>query len=137
MVWLVSLIGPPLLLMRVREAWLIRLDEPRVQADWEAFREDMRRQSGRDGPVQRKVPRSAEPPARVWLRDHMALAVVAWVLFAGFLGGFFSLLAVGVFAPACRGAARADPPGSPPQDEPRRHGDGQKQHDGDAENAEE
>lgn len=135
--WLASVVGPPLLLIRTRDAWLTRLEEPQAQAAWEAFREDMRRQSGRDGPVQRKVPRSAEPPARVWLRDHMPLAVAAWVLFAGVLGGFLCLLAVGVIVPAGGREHRGDPSGSPPEDQPRRDGDGQEQHDGDAENADE
>lgn len=135
--WLASLVGPPLLLIRMRDAWLTRLEEPRAQAAWEEFREDMRRQSGRDGPVQRKVPRSQEPPARVWLRDHMPLAVAAWVLFAGLLGGFLCLLAVGVIAPASGRRHRGDPSGSTPEDQPSRDGDGQEQDDGDAENADE
>jgi hypothetical protein len=67
-----------------------------VQADWEGFREDMRAQSGRSGPVQHKVPRSAEPPELVWLRDYPALAVIAWVTFAGVLGGFLALVVAGI-----------------------------------------
>jgi len=71
------------------------LEQPAVQDDWDAFRRDMRGQSGRDaavtGPVKRKEPKSAEPPLLVWLRDYMALAIVAWVLFGSvlfaFLGG--------------------------------------------------
>ena len=100
-VWLAALILPPVILLRARADWLEQLDRPEAQSHWDAFRRDMRKQSGRDGPVQRKVPKSAEPPARVWLRDYFRLAVVAWVLFVGVLGGFFSLLVAGVL----RGAA--------------------------------
>ena len=93
--WLAAMILPPAILFRARDGWLRHLDRPEAQSGWDEFRRDMRRQSGRDGPVQRKVPKSAEPPARVWLRDYFQLAVVAWVLFVGVLGGFFSLLVAG------------------------------------------
>jgi hypothetical protein len=94
--WLAALVLPPVMLMRARTGWLEHLDQPAAQAEWDEFRRDMRRQSGRDGPVQRKVPKSVEPPARVWLRDYFQLAVVAWVLFVGVLGGFFCMLVAGV-----------------------------------------
>jgi len=89
--WSAALVGPPLALVRWREARLVTLADPAAQANWDVFREDMRRQSGRDGPVQRKVPRSAEPPERVWLRDYVGLAITAWVTLVGVLGGFLGL----------------------------------------------
>ena len=94
--WLASLAVPPVLLLRWRETRLRELATAGVQADWEGFREDMRAQSGRSGPVQHKVPRSAEPPELVWLRDYPALAVIAWVTFAGVLGGFLALVVAGI-----------------------------------------
>lgn len=94
-VWLAAIAIPPLLLYRYREARLAELDEPTVQAGWDTFRDEMRLQSGREGPVQRKVPRSVEPPERVWLRDYPALAATAWVVFAGVLGGVLALMAWG------------------------------------------
>ena len=100
--WLALMTIPPAFLLQVRSRWLEALDRPAVQADWDAFRRDMRAQSGRDaktiGPVQRKVPRSAEPPLRVWLRDHVVLAITAWVLFGTVLFGFFATLIVGLVA---------------------------------------
>lgn len=89
--WCVALVGPPLALLRWREARLAELADPAAQANWDVFRDDMRRQSGREGPVQRKVPRSAEPPERVWLRDYIGLAITAWVTLTGVLGGFLGL----------------------------------------------
>lgn len=94
--WLGAMVVPPVLLLRARKDWLRQWERPETQSDWDGFRRDMRQQSGRDGPVQRKVPKSAEPPARVWLRDFFPLAVTAWVLFVGVLGGFFALLVAGV-----------------------------------------
>lgn len=110
--WVALLIGPPVAFLRWREARLATLTDPAVQADWDAFRADMQRQSGPLGPVQRKVPKSPEPPELVWLRDYPTLAVAAWVLFAGVLGGFVALTAIG----------------SATQDRPRRANDDDEQH---------
>jgi len=93
--WIGFLAAPPLLLLRSREAWLETLAGGAVQEDWEAFREDMRAQSGRDGPVQHKIPKSPEPPLRVWLRDHVGLAIAAWLVLGGTLGGFLGLMVAG------------------------------------------
>ena len=123
-IWLACMAGPPLLLMRERSGWLERLDRPGVQEDWDEFRRDMRSQSGRDapvtGPVQRKVPRSDEPPLRVWLRDHVGLAIAAWVLFGSVLFAFFAAVVVGLLS----------------EDQPRRGGDSQEEQNGDADDAE-
>lgn len=88
---------PPLALYSVRDGWLAILEEEAAQEDWEAFRRDMREQSDRDGPVQRKVPKSAEPPLRVWLRDLMPLAVAAWMVLGGALAAFVGFLVLGSF----------------------------------------
>jgi hypothetical protein len=123
------------LLLRARADWLEQWDRPEAQSQWDAFRHDMRQQSGRDGPVQRKVPKSAEPPVRVWLRDYIQLAVVAWVLFMGVLGGFFSLLVVGVLRGAAGGIGIGQACAtSLAQDQPGRQRNDEKQHERDAEN---
>lgn len=100
--WLVLMVIPPAVLLQMRSRWLEALDRPDVQADWDAFRRDMRAQSGRDapppGPVQRKEPRSAEPPVKVWLRDHVGLAITAWMLFGTVLFGFLAAVVVGLLA---------------------------------------
>jgi len=132
-IWLAALIVPPVMLLRVRADWLEQLDRPEAQSNWDAFRRDMRQQSDREGPVQRKVPKSAEPPARVWLRDYFRLAVVAWVLFVGVLGGFFSLLVAGVLRGAAgRVSSRDNAAVSLAQDERCRQGNDEKQHERDA-----
>jgi hypothetical protein len=55
-----AMAGPPWAFLEWRERRLAALSTPQAQADWDAFRERMRRESGRDGPVQRKVPKSPE-----------------------------------------------------------------------------
>lgn len=128
-VWLAAMAVPPAVLLRSRDSWLGEFARPEARSDWDAFRHDMKRQSGRDGPVQRKVPRSVEPPALVWLRDYFALAVTAWLLFTGVLGGFFCLLVAGALGPA-----RSGPGASLPEDQAGRHHDPDQQHERDAQN---
>ena len=123
--WLVILVGPPLFLLGQRTAWLAALERPEAQARWDEFRDAMRGQTGREGPVQRKVPRSDEPPLRVWLRDYVWLAIAAWGVLGGTLGLFTGMLALG--------ALGSD---SAAEDEPRRGRDHEEQDDRDAENAE-
>jgi hypothetical protein len=126
--WCGLLIGPPVAFLRWREGRLAELTDPAVQADWDGFRAAMQRESGRTGPVQRKVPKSDEPPELVWLRDYPALAVTAWVAFVGILGGFMGLLTVGMLREA---AAR-----SAAENQPRREGDDEEEHQRDAEHTE-
>jgi hypothetical protein len=110
-VWLATLALPPVILAVWRTSRLAELSRPEVQAEWDTFRAAMREQSGRAGPVQRKVPKSPEPPELVWLRDYFGLAVTAWVALVGVLGGFLGLLVLGVTA-GRRGPAKANGPGS-------------------------
>jgi hypothetical protein len=94
--WIAAVAIPPAALSVWRAKRLAELSEPGVQEEWDAFREAMRKESGRDGPVQRKVPKSPEPPELVWLRDYFSLAVMAWVTLMGVLGGFVAALVMGV-----------------------------------------
>ena len=94
--WRAALAAPPVVLARWRSTRLVELADPAVQAQWTEFREAMRSQTDRSGPVQRKVPKSVEPPELVWLRDYFWLAVAAWVLLGGVLGGFLALVVLGV-----------------------------------------
>lgn len=128
-VWLALLVGPPAYLLRCRSEWLASLERPEAQVQWDEFRDAMRGQTGRGGPVQRKVPKSAEPPLRVWLRDYAWLAITAWVVLGGTLGLFTGLFAFGATAPGGR-------PASATEDQPRRGRDDEEQDDGDAEDAE-
>jgi len=123
--WLVVLVLPPILLLRVREGWLRDLEKPGQQENWDAFRRDMAQQSGRAGPVQRKIPKSAEPPLRVWLRDYVGLAISAWLLFGGVLGLFTGILLIGTVRPAR----------SLPQNQLGRGGHNEEQDQRDAQNA--
>ena len=91
---------PPSSLWILRGSWLEDLENANVQAEWTDFRDDMKKQSDRSGPVQHKIPKSPEPPLRVWLRDYFWLAVAAWVVLGSALYGFFSIAVVGVTRPS-------------------------------------
>lgn len=110
--WGAVMIAPPLYLLANRNAWLASLEAPAAQENWEDFRRAMRAESGAEGPVgpvQRKVPKSVEPPLRVWLRDYLPLAIIAWGVLGGTLGGFLGMMVVG--ASASRGATKRPPEG--------------------------
>lgn len=114
-VWVAVMVAPPLALWQARDRWMERLERPEAQAAWDAFRRDMAEQTGRDGPVQRKVPKSPEPPLRVWLRDYFGLAVVAWLSFAGVAGILLLILLWGSIVNPPAGFERRGP--GPPGDE--------------------
>lgn len=141
--WLVVVGGPPLALLGFREQRLAEISAPESQADWDAFRADMRGQAHGSGPVQRKVPRSAEPPERVWLRDHVPLAITAWITLVGVLGAVLAALVIGVARGPQRprheaAAATAETPRrSPPEDGPRGSGHDEEHHDGYGQHAQE
>ncbi len=122
--WLATVVVPPVCLYAWRERRLAAISTPEAQRQWDAFRDDVRRQDQTPGPVKRKVPRSVEPPELVWLRDYAPLAATAWVVLAGVLGGMLGAMVVGV----SRSAA---------QHQPARDGDHEKQHHGDGEHADE
>ena len=101
--WLLLLIVPPAVVWAGRDRWLVELDKPVIQADWDTFRSDMKQQSDRSGPVQHKVPKSPEPPLRVWLRDYFWLAVMAWGVLGSTLYAFMSIVVLGLVRPTAVG----------------------------------
>ena len=98
-VWGVFVTLPPVGLSLVRERLLAWQSSPAAQQQWTEFREAMQEESTGAGPVKRKVPKSVEPPLKVWLRDYFGLAIGAWVLFGSVL--FFVVVILG------RGAVRS------------------------------
>ncbi|MFM7107923.1 MAG: hypothetical protein ACKOZU_04890 [Planctomycetaceae bacterium] len=106
--WLAVVSLPPVAFLRWREARLVELSGGAAQADWDRFRDDMRAQADGPGPVRRKVPRSAEPPELIWLRDYPSAVVAAWVIFVGLLGAVVGLMLRGAMRGALPRTAAAD-----------------------------
>ena len=61
------------------------LSTPESTAAWEAWREDVRANQDRPSPVERRVPKSTEPPALVLTRDYFSVSLGGAVLFSSLL----------------------------------------------------
>lgn len=70
---------------KTREWALEQLATPKSLAEWQSWRNDVRQQQVRPGPVQRRVPKSEEPPALVMMRDHFVVSLCGAVLFSTLL----------------------------------------------------
>jgi hypothetical protein len=67
-------------------AWArAELSKPAATAAWESWREDVRADQNRPVPVQRRVPKSAEPPALVLTRDYFGVSLGGAVFFSSLL----------------------------------------------------
>ena len=63
-----------------RRSLLARLDTPAAHQQWETWRSEAQRQAEGAGPIQRRVPKSPEPPTLVLLRDYYGVCVAgAWL----------------------------------------------------------
>lgn len=58
-----------------------------AQEEWDTWREDAKLQAEGKGPVLRRVPKSAEPPALVLMRDFFAVCMVIAVALSSVLFG--------------------------------------------------
>ncbi len=84
------------LLLGMRGPLLERMSTAAEQQNWEAWREEAAKQDGKTGPVQRRVPKSKQPPMLVLLRDHFAVIISAAVVFYTVLFGFGAYVVGGV-----------------------------------------
>jgi hypothetical protein len=65
-----------------RDRAIEQLSTPQSVAQWQAWREDVQQQQATPGPVQRRVPKSSEPPALVLMRDYFAVSLFGAMLFS-------------------------------------------------------
>jgi hypothetical protein len=79
--------------------WAVaELASPAAQSDWQAWREDVKRQQTESAPVRLRVPQSPEPPAAVLLRDYFGVLMTATVVLSSFLFWVVAWLASGAVA---------------------------------------
>lgn len=83
-------------LIAARKWALAELATPESIRQWEAWREDVRQQDKQSGPVRRRVPKTAEPPALVLMRDYFAVSLVGAVLFMTLLYWVISWFVYGI-----------------------------------------
>ena len=72
-------------LFQARRTAVRQLSTPSSVANWQKWRDDVRRAQDHPGPVQRRVPKSSEPPALVLMRDYFAVSLVGAILFCSTL----------------------------------------------------
>ncbi|HEX5102891.1 MAG TPA: hypothetical protein VFV87_03720 [Pirellulaceae bacterium] len=77
------------LMFRARGSMLAIYGTDAAQAEWDAWREDAREMASGSGPVKRREPKSAEPPALVLMRDYFAACLGLAVLLSSVLFGTF------------------------------------------------
>jgi hypothetical protein len=107
--WLVAyalvLFAVVVAMFKARDWILEELATSKSLADWQTWRDDVRKQQDQPGPVQRRVPKSSEPPALVMMRDHFAVSLFGAVLFSTMLYWVFAWFTMGVLRPANREAS--------------------------------
>jgi hypothetical protein len=81
-----------------RQWALAELGTPASTAEWKAWREDVRAEQGKPVAIQRRVPKSAEPPALVLARDYFAVVLVASIVFSTLLYWVLAWLIAGALA---------------------------------------
>jgi hypothetical protein len=80
----------------MRQSAAADLSSPKSIADWQAWREDVRQQQTNGGPVERRVPKSDEPPQLVLMRDYFAVLMVGAVLFSSILYWIMAWFVAGI-----------------------------------------
>jgi hypothetical protein len=69
----------------VRQSIFATYSSPESIADWRQWKSDVEREQTNPGPVQRRIPKSDEPPALVLMRDYFAVSLTAAVFFTSLL----------------------------------------------------
>src|SRR5687767_1371 len=72
-------------LIAARNWSLTEMATPKSVREWQAWREDVRQQQSRPGPVARSVPKSDMPPALVLMRDYFAVSLIGAIVFSSVL----------------------------------------------------
>jgi hypothetical protein len=80
-----------------------------ARAEWDTWREDAKSQAEGKGPVTRRVPKSAEPPALVLMRDYFAVCMVIAVGLSSVLFATFVFFVRGVLGASATFVDRSPP----------------------------
>ena len=82
----------------LRQASVADLSSPKSVSDWQAWREDVRDQQINGGPVERRVPKSEEPPALVLMRDYFTILLAGALLFSSLLYWIMAWFVTGILS---------------------------------------
>lgn len=81
---------------KCREWTVTQLATPKSIADWQVWRKDVRRSQDQSPGVQRRVPKSSEPPALIMMRDHFVVSMLGAVLFSSALYWVLAWFVMGI-----------------------------------------
>ncbi len=80
----------------LRQSAIADWSSPQSISDWQAWREDVREQQTNRGPVERRIPKSDEPPTLVLMRDYFAVIMVGAILFSSVLYWIIAWFVTGI-----------------------------------------
>jgi hypothetical protein len=83
-------------MIAARGSALADLGTAESRDNWQEWREDVQQQQDAPGPVARRVPKSAEPPGLVLMRDYFAVCLVGAIVFASLLYWVLAWFVTGV-----------------------------------------
>ena len=80
----------------LRQSAVADLSSPNSVADWQEWRQDVHEQQKSRGPVERRVPKSEEPPELVLMRDFFGVLMIGALLFSSLLYWIIAWFATGI-----------------------------------------
>ncbi len=95
-------------LLQFRQQQIAEFSTAQSQQDWQVWRNDPVQNAA--APVQRRPPKSAEPPALLLLRDHFDVVMAAAVVFGTALFGMLMFAVRGTFSSGSQVASRGRQP---------------------------
>ena len=81
-----------------RESAIADYGSKKASSEWQAWRHDAE-QMGKDGPVARRAPKTAEPPPLLLMRDHFATCLGFSLLLSSCLFGWLMICVRGALRP--------------------------------------
>jgi hypothetical protein len=82
-------------LARARDHIVTRLSVPEQRADWQEWKAETERESGKQYPVERRAVKSNEPPSLVLMRDYFPAVLAVSLLAASFFYAFAAFIGYG------------------------------------------
>jgi hypothetical protein len=84
----------------LRQSAVPELSSLKSVSDWQAWQKDVREQQTKRGPVERRVPKSDEPPALVLMRDFFPVIMIGALLFSSLLYWIIAWFVTGIVTAA-------------------------------------
>jgi hypothetical protein len=81
--------------VRIRARAIAAYGTTEAQAEWTVWRDDAQKMADQPGPVRRRAPKSAEPPALVLMRDHFGVCLTIALVLSTVLFGTFMMFVRG------------------------------------------